>query len=362
MNLCIQKYWNFPKKEKKFFPDSKITVRYVNREGQEIQTKWQLSEYFKKIGFSGNKKNGIKPFDRFMKLVHSGVPLEETMRAIHRRTIQERIEKAYSFDQSLERKAMLGREAKNERERQKMTQDVEDTFFTLVLKDSNYIFPVELPIYHDYMDAIDVLVEIDLNELLKDKWTEDPVYIGVQRTLLNEGHGRLEEKREKIKKRPLWYLPEYPERNPVLRVLYRENPDEYYLEDGTPRLEMLRELTREENIAKFKKKKEKGDEKLLQTYRVLLGNTKEEIRENFSKKNTKAKENKRIATLKMMAKTLDVLYQAMDDLKEYQKDKTHLSQHQKIYDRYERAITKIISIIEEDNNLTRDKVKKLLSI
>ena len=53
----------------------------------------------------------------------------------------------------------------------------------------------------------------------------------MQRTL--GSYNTTRDKRRVINKNPIWFVPEFSERNPIFRFVLQEKKEEYYLPDGT---------------------------------------------------------------------------------------------------------------------------------
>jgi hypothetical protein len=96
-----------------------------------------------------------------------------------------------------------------------------------------------------------------------------------------------------------------------------------------------------------------GPAKLLRADKVLTGNTLPKIKDNYLQKDRFVL---KAAELKMIAKTLDVLHQTQASVRGYLTGQNQPPHLQKQYEKIERAITRMISIIETDNDLSREKI------
>ena len=252
-------------------------------------------------------------------------------------------------------------EGKRARENQERSQFEEDPYFASVLESGGYVYPTELPRHVDYLDAMDVLVEVDTEDGFDEKdgldneWEGGPVYIAVQRTLLEEGMDRFELKKKQIENNPFWNLPEYPDKSPILRILYKEKPEDYYLSNGDSRLEAMHQLNLEAN-----RKNPNGANKKFKADSVITGDSLSEIKEGLNKEGKNYKKINENKQKKVVSKTLDILYLSLDSVLEYKNDSKLYSYFKDTIDNYEKSLVKMISIIEEDNDLDRKKVKELL--
>lgn len=345
------------KDSRELMPKDVIKVTYIDRNEREVITEWTLEEYLKKIGIRAGKDGGKYPYDMYRELIDKNpqVDINELLKTEHQRIIQTRFNHGYEYDKQLRERAMSSYEGKRARENQERSQFEEDPYFTSVLESGGYVYPTELLPQNDYLDAIDVLVEVDIKDGLDEEWEGEPVYIGVQRTLLEEGMDRLALKKRQIENNPFWNLPEYPDKSPILRILYVEKPGDYYLSNSDSRLEAMHQLNLEAN-----RKNPNGANKKFKADSVITGDSLSEIKEGLNKEGKNYKKINENRQKKVVSKTLDILYLSLDSVLEYKNDRKLYSYFKDTIDNYEKSLAKMISIIEEDNDLDRKKVKELL--
>ncbi len=293
--LTKQEIVDFLLEKKDFDPrESFVTVRFLDRKGRLAEEKWMFLDYLRRIGvmemadfFINTKKEEIKRVkqhyasERSKRMFLNEFSLfflkkiaKEFLQKNNQKT-EENLDEFFAF---LQKKVIEFRLIKGKKIEQKFnryyskkkrlrSQYEEDPYFAALLEGGGYLFPQELSLHHDYLDAIDVLVEVDLEKFDE----KGMIFLGVQRTLLKDKQ-RLAEKRNKIRKKPFIYLPEYPNRNPVFRFVFPEKIKDYYLKDVSVGDRKISRWEALKDILQEKGKKDDPSSAYRFVYQTFLGN------------------------------------------------------------------------------------------
>ncbi len=359
--------------------DEEVEVNFLDKEKNLWQEKWPLLEYLRRMGVEhkvNNKKalaeDSFKEAEEISFLSRLALVLkkevggeeinknhfEEVILKWQKEVIEKRIEFAYNYDKKLAARDPASRI------KQLRSQKEEDPLFASFIEGAGYLSVEEMPLHYDYLDAIDVLTEIDLEEFFNceeeegnEEW-KTPIYLGVQRTLANSSTA--EKKKIKIRGNPFAFTPEYPEKNPIFVFVFPEQVEDYYLKNKDINCFLTDEeggksyfpLSRWKALQELNKERKKKKEIKLRADKVFVGETKEEIEKNL-KSNLLSKKAKKKAKEKIIQKNIDLLNTAARELslflKRVEAKEGKQSYYYKLALIYRKRVNDLKRLIKEEN-------------